>query len=183
VKESTSSNPVKFFWNLYYNDYQTDPTEVDNVGDYELVLRSCVAVSDTNVCVLSTPWIVNIYDPCTTTTIGAYGWNRILQAPLLGTNQLDFAAQIILEGGVFPWTTSLDDITEDSIGTDLCGNIIYTITAKSYTESLNQPLIMQSGTSITLQPSFEFTTGLYELTLTGRLQLYPSVFKSVDFTV
>ena len=48
---------------------------------------------------------------------------------------MDFAAQINFEGGVFPWTTQLDMVTDDSVGTNLCGPISYQIVPVSYTES------------------------------------------------
>ena len=42
VKETTSVDPVDIYWNLEYNDYELNPTERDNRGDYVVVLQSCV---------------------------------------------------------------------------------------------------------------------------------------------
>lgn len=40
---------------------------------------------------------------------------------------------------------------------------------------MTQPLIIQTGTTITLQPSQEFSVGLYQLALIGTLTRYPDV--------
>lgn len=48
---------------------------------------------------------------------------------------------------------------------------------------MTKPLIMQSGTTITLQPSQEFSIGTYKLVLIGSLALYPDIKKVEGFTV
>ena len=96
---------------------------------------------------------------------------------------MDFAAQINFEGGVFPWTTQLDMVTDDSIGTNLCGPISYQIVPVSYTESSYQPLVVQNETILKLQPSTEFAAGFYYLKLIGSLVQYPSIVAVQPFQV
>ena len=42
VKETTAVDPVDIYWNLEYNDYELNPTEWENRGDYVVLLQSCV---------------------------------------------------------------------------------------------------------------------------------------------
>ena len=183
VTDSTSTDPADIFWNLDYNDYELNPTNFDNRGEYTVVLRSCVPVGSTKVCVFSPSWTITVYDPCLDTYIVSSGWSKVLTAPQLGQSSLNFATQIALEGGNFPWTTQLDIVTPDSVGVDLCGPIVYQIQALSYEESLIQPLITQSEQTITLQPSQEFSTGTYQLALVGTLVQYPEISATRVFTV
>jgi len=103
VIESTAENPVDIFWNLDYNDYEMNPQDFTNRGEYTVLLRSCVPVGAKSVCVLSEPWIVTVYDPCGDTSIVSAGWTRVLEAPILQSAALDYATQIQFEGKNFPW--------------------------------------------------------------------------------
>jgi len=74
VVQTTAPEPVDIFWNLAYNDYEMFPQKFSNRGQYTVVVRSCVPVGATKVCVLSEPWTISVYDPCLTTTIIGDGW-------------------------------------------------------------------------------------------------------------
>lgn len=102
-----------------------------------------------------------------------------MSAPQLGTEVLNFADRIVFEGGNFPWVTGLD-ITNGA--TEICGPIIYSIQAVSYVENFAQPLIIQDGYVLTLQPSNAFLPGRYELSLTGQIQGY-DISRTVSFFV
>jgi len=165
ITASTAPTPATFFWNLGYNDYETNPTNFDNRGEYTLLIRSCVDIpGDDPVCVVSDTWTVTIFDPCLETTLVESGWTYIMSAPQLGFETMDFSTRIVFEGGDFPWITGLD--VANGV-TELCGPIIYSISAVSYVENFANPLIVQNGYELTLRPSTQFSPGLYELQMTG----------------
>ena len=101
VTESTAEVPVEIFWNLDYNDYEIYPDQFAMRGFYTLILRSCVPVRDEKVCVVSDTWQVEVYDPCQDTNVISAGWQFILEAPIKGTNDLNYASQIKTEFGNF----------------------------------------------------------------------------------
>lgn len=77
-------------------------------------------------------------------------------------------------------------MSNNNVGTELCGSIEYRIEAVTYTESVVKPLVVLSlavENTFVLQPSAEFSAGLYGLNLIGTLVDYPTVSKSEPFTV
>lgn len=140
ITGTTAPSPVTIFWNLGYNDYELNPTDFDNRGTYQLLLRSCVPITgDDPVCVVSETWELTIFDPCLETTISESGWTYIMSAAQLGTEVMNFADRIVFEGGDFPWVTGLD---VSSGVNEICGPIIYSIQAVSYVENFANPLIV-----------------------------------------
>ena len=91
VTSTTANSPIPIFWNLDYNDYELNPDAFENRGVYTCLVRSCVPVGTTKVCVFSPTWDIEVYDPCQDTMIFSSGWTAILSAPQLSTASLDFA--------------------------------------------------------------------------------------------
>lgn len=91
VTESTAQTPVEIFWNLDYNDFEIYPDQFAMRGIYTLILRSCVPVKEEKVCVVSETWEVNVYDPCNDTSVITAGWQYVLEAPIKGTNEMNYA--------------------------------------------------------------------------------------------
>lgn len=170
VVNTTAEDPVEIFWNLEYNDYELNPQEFVNRGDYTVLLQSCVKVGQESICVFSEPWTISVYDPCTETSLLASGWDKIISAPILGYNELNYGLQINIEGGQFGWPTIVDLAYS---GSQLCGNIIYTIEPLSYIDDDENPLVVEEEGLIKLRPTENYLPGLYELIFTGTLEKYP----------
>lgn len=64
VTSTTAIEPVSIYWNLDYNDYELNPVNFNNRGIYTVLVRSCVPVGTTRVCVFSPTWNIEVYDPC-----------------------------------------------------------------------------------------------------------------------
>jgi len=182
VVSTTANEPVEIFWNLDYNDYEINPVNWESRGDYTVLVRSCVPVGTDKVCVISEPWTIMVYDPCKDTEILSSGFNYVMSAVVLDQDILNYGAQINLEGGLFKWPTSLD-VYFGSDTVETCGTIEYFVEAATYpAEAFSTPLVYEMDYMLYLEPSAEYSPGIYGLNLVGKLDRY-GLASAVPFTV
>ena len=109
-----------------------DPADYENRGSYTIVMRSCVYVpndilNDSNdvtaVCEQSTPFTIDVVDPCLSTSVLSDIFSEVMSQPQLQTDSISLISE--MPSSTWPWMSSVGaQIGRDY---DVCGEIVYEV--------------------------------------------------------
>jgi len=160
-----------------------DPFEPNDVGMYTVGINTCVTYivngntgETAQTCESSTPFTVEVQDPCETAVVQAFGFDRVLSAPQLRQDSLFLPQEIIQtnnNANAWPWTTNVDIAVGGTFGPNLCGDIVYSIVPQNTADPFQANLVTFDSSGV--NPSLEFNPtlnnvpGTYDMWLYGTL--------------
>lgn len=155
------------------------PYERSNVGGFTVSLEACAVLqSGQENCDVSSSLRLVVHDPCLKATILASDLTTVMTQPILGYQELNLAEEL---GVQWPWTNTVDYDTPDSVGTDLCGPLVYQI-VNSYGVKSDMVRVSADLSTLIYEPTLAHSPGgrTVDLKLTARLANYPTVAAGED---
>ena len=103
------------------------PTDPDNVGEFDVVIEACTTIQMTleQNCQEGDGLVLGVNDPCLNTQIVTSDITTVMAQPIFGYDELNLYVE--LQGQQWPWTDTVDVSVSDTIGTQMCGPLIYSI--------------------------------------------------------
>ena len=145
-------------------------------GTIVVVFEACTTITltgETN-CDTSGTLTINIHDPCPDAIIAVSDIKSIMQAPILGSHELDSLNLFSELGAQWPWSDSVTIAADSNVG--LCGPLEYFITNASFAPT-DLVLFSEDMSTLLLRPTLDDAPGgrMVDLKLVARLRDYPQV--------
>ena len=148
-----------------------------HLGDWKLQLKACLNL--TGACTIGPIGIITVLNPCLETNINGGYIGTVMQAPILGTDQLNLKAE--MGPDMWPFFDTVD-MAFPALAYN-CGMIKYIILDTAKRPLPQPPIVTLSGDILTFTPRLDDPVGEIPLILRAYMVDYNNIYIDRGFFV